>query len=160
MRIAVFSAMALGLALSACAGRDPQPIATVQPQDTTSDCAMINAEIQANNKRAETLASEHDAKVAQNVVAGVVGVVVWPVLFAMDAKGAAATDAAALQARQEYLANLAAIRCAPPPVAAAPLAGPPPRRAAAVRPKPQQQIQPPTPTPSPQADPTLRPAQY
>jgi hypothetical protein len=121
---------------------------------------MINAEIQANNKRAETLASEHDAKVAQNVVAGVVGVVVWPVLFAMDAKGAAATDAAALQARQEYLANLAAIRCAPPPVAAAPLAGPPPRRAAAVRPKPQQQIQPPTPTPSPQADPTLRPAQY
>jgi hypothetical protein len=106
--------MAVGLALAACAGRDPQPIATVQPQDANSDCAMINAEIQANNKRAEALASEHDAKIAQNVVAGVVGVVVWPVLFAMDAKGAAATDAAALQARQEYLANLAAIRCAQP----------------------------------------------
>jgi hypothetical protein len=114
MRVGMCFAMAVGLALAACAGRDPQPIATVQPQDANSDCAMINAEIQANNKRAEALASEHDAKVAQNVVAGVVGVVVWPVLFAMDAKGAAATDAAALQARQEYLANLAAIRCAQP----------------------------------------------
>src|SRR3984957_6342367 len=119
MRFGMCFATAVGLALAACAGRDPQPIATVQPQDTTSDCAMINAEIQANNKRAEALASEHDAKVAQNVVAGVVGVVVWPVLFAMDAKGAAATDAAALQARQEYLANLAAIRCAQPPPPAA-----------------------------------------
>jgi hypothetical protein len=89
---------------------------------------MINAEIQANNKRAEALASEHDAKVAQNVVAGVVGVVVWPVLFAMDAKGAAATDAAALQARQEYLANLAAIRCAQP--------APPAARGVAPKPKP------------------------
>jgi hypothetical protein len=156
----MFSAIALGVALSACAGRDPQPIATVQPQDATSDCAMINAEIQANNKRAETLASEHDAKIAQNVVAGVVGVVVWPVLFAMDAKGAAATDAAALQARQEYLANLAAIRCVPPPVAAAPPAALPPHRTAAVRPKPQQQGPPPqVPTPSPQPPPTLRPAQ-
>jgi hypothetical protein len=131
MRVGMCFAMAVGLALAACAGRDPQPVATVQPQDANSDCAMINAEIQANNKRAEALASEHDAKVAQNVVAGVVGVVVWPVLFAMDAKGAAATDAAALQARQEYLANLAAIRCAP-----APQSAPPAARGAAPKPKP------------------------
>jgi hypothetical protein len=40
----------------------------------------------------------------------------------MDAKGAAGTDAAALQARQEYLVNLAGQRCAAR--AAAP--GPPP----------------------------------
>jgi hypothetical protein len=55
-------------------------------------------------------------------VAGVVGLVVWPVLFAMDAKGAAGTDAVALQARQEYPVNLAGQRCAPgarpPPPAA------------------------------------------
>jgi hypothetical protein len=94
--------MAIGLALAACAGRDAQPIATVQPQDASSDCAMINAEIQANNKRAEALASEQNAKVAQNVAAGVIGIVVWPVWFAMDAKGAASTDAAALQARTSY----------------------------------------------------------
>jgi hypothetical protein len=82
---------------------------------------MINAEIQANNKRAEELASEQNAKIAQNVAAGVVGVVVWPVWFAMDAKGAASTDAAAVKARQEYLVNLAATRCAQPQA-------PPPRR--------------------------------
>jgi len=76
-----------------CAGRDPQVIATVQPQDVNSDCAMINSEIQANNKRVESLASEQGLKTAQNVAAGVVGIVIWPVLFAMDAKGAAGTDA-------------------------------------------------------------------
>jgi len=101
-----------------CAGRDPQVIATVQPQDVNSDCAMINSEIQANNKRVESLASEQGLKTAQNVAAGVVGIVIWPVLFAMDAKGAAGTDAAALQARQEYLANLATQRCAKAPAIA------------------------------------------
>ena len=118
---AEISVMAAGLALAACAGRDAQPIATVQPQDAYSDCAMINAEILANNQRAEALASEQNAKIVQNVAAGVVGVVVWPVWFAMDAKGAASTDAAALQARQQYLSGLAAQRCAPaaPPPAAA-----------------------------------------
>jgi hypothetical protein len=137
----VFSATVIGLALAACAGRDAQPIATIQPQDANSDCAMINAEIQANNKRAEALASEQNAKVVQNVAAGVVGIVVWPVWFAMDAKGAASTDAAALQARQEYLMNLAAQRCAPPPpVAAAQL---PPKRRTAPKPQP-----PPQPAPS------------
>jgi hypothetical protein len=53
------------LALAGCAGRDAQPIATVHVHDTTSDCAMITAEIQAINKRAEDLASEHGLTVAQ-----------------------------------------------------------------------------------------------
>jgi hypothetical protein len=126
MRTKILSAMAIGIALAACAGRDAQPVATVQPQDAYSDCSMINAEIQANNTRVEALASEQNAKVVQNVAAGVVGLVVWPVLFAMDAKGAAGTDAAALQARQEYLVNLAGQRCAAR--AAAPGPPPPPNR--------------------------------
>jgi len=75
---------------------------------------MIQAEIQANNVQAEKLADENHAKIAQNVAAGVVGVVVWPVWFAMDAKGAAGTEADALKARQQYLAALAAQRCAQP----------------------------------------------
>jgi hypothetical protein len=102
----------LGLAASACAGRDAQPVAAVQAHDAISDCAMINAEIQANNARVQSLASERNLKVAQNVVAGAVGVLVWPVFFAMDAKGAAGTEIDALQARQHYLANLAMQRCA------------------------------------------------
>jgi hypothetical protein len=108
-----FSAIAVGVTLSACAGRDPQPIATVQVQDAYSDCTMIRAEIEGNNQKAKQLADEQGMKVAQNVAAGVVGIVVWPVWFAMDAKGAAATDAAALQSRQEYLTTLATQRCQP-----------------------------------------------
>jgi hypothetical protein len=113
VRTGVFAAMAAGLALSACAGRDPQPVASVQQQDVYSDCTMIRAEIEANNAKAKQLADEQGLKVAQNVAAGVVGIVVWPVLFAMDSKGAASTDAAALQARQQYLTTLAEQRCAP-----------------------------------------------
>lgn len=119
----VLGIVVLGAALAGCAGRDAVQIPTVQVQDATSDCSMITAEIQANNRRAEALAEERGLKVAQNVVAGVVGIVVWPVLFAMDAKGAAGTEIDALKARQEYLANLAAARCAAPP----PAVPPPPR---------------------------------
>jgi hypothetical protein len=39
-----------------------------------ADCAMIRAEIEANNVQAQKLADENHAKVAQNVAAGVVGV--------------------------------------------------------------------------------------
>ena len=113
MRSKVFSTMAVGLALSACAGRDPAPIASVQPQDMYSDCTMIRAEIEANNAKAADLANEQGWKVAQNVGAGLAGLVIWPIWFGMDWKGSAAKDAAALQARQEYLTTLATQRCAP-----------------------------------------------
>lgn len=96
---------------AACAGRDAAPVATVQQQDQYSDCAMISAEIQANNAKVEELGREKGVKVAQNVAADVTGIIVWPVLFAMDFKGAADQDMAALQARQQFLANLAVQRC-------------------------------------------------
>jgi hypothetical protein len=139
MRIGVFSATAIGLALAACAGRDPEAIAIVQPQDQYSTCAMIGAEIQANNVKVKELADEQGLKVAQNVAAGVGGLVFFPIWFAMDAKGAASKDVAALQARQQYLAALAVERCAPPPHTAA---APSPRR---VAPKPKPKAQEPDP---------------
>jgi len=49
------------MASAACAGRDPQPIATIQPQDAYSDCTMIRAEIDANNAKATQLAGENKA---------------------------------------------------------------------------------------------------
>ena len=99
MRSKLFSTLAVGIALSACAGRDPAPVASVQPQDVYGDCTMIRAEIEANNAKAKELTDEQGWKVAQNVATGVVGLVIWPVWFGMDWKGAAAKDAAALQAR-------------------------------------------------------------
>jgi len=97
----------------ACAGRDPQPVATVQPTDVNATCAMIVAEIEANNIRVRELAGEEGAKVAQNVAAGVAGIVVPVLWFGMDFKGAASKEVAALQARQQYLTTLATERCKP-----------------------------------------------
>jgi hypothetical protein len=61
----VLSTVAVGLALSACAGRDPQPVASVQPQDVYADCTMIRAEIEANNAKMTELANEGGWKVTQ-----------------------------------------------------------------------------------------------
>jgi hypothetical protein len=93
----------------------------------------LQAEIQANNIKVQELADEQGLKVAQNVGAGIVGLVIWPMWFAMDFKGAASKDVAALQARQQYLATLATERCA--------LAAPPP--AARRQAPPRRQIMPP-----------------
>jgi hypothetical protein len=103
--------------LGACAGRTPAPVAVVQSQDRYMDCGAINAEVQANTKRIAELGSEEGSKVAQNVAAGVVGIIIWPVWFGMDFQNAAGKEVAALQSRQQYLATLAEQRCgALPPV--------------------------------------------
>jgi hypothetical protein len=108
-----WTAAMLGVALGGCAGRDPQPIATVQPQDAYADCSMIRAEIEANNVKVKELSDEQGWKTAQNVAAGVGGLVFFPIWFGMDAKGAASKDAAALEARQKYLTEIAVERCRP-----------------------------------------------
>jgi len=74
-----FVIAALAASCVACAGRDPQPVATVQVTDANATCAMIVAEIEANNIKVKELAGEEGGKVAQNVVAGVAGVFI-PVL--------------------------------------------------------------------------------
>jgi hypothetical protein len=95
------------ICFSGCAGRAPQPVAVVQPQDRYANCAAIAVEVQANNQKVGDLGGEEGGKVAQNVAAGVVGLVVWPLWFAMDFQGAAGKEVSALQSRQQYLAVLA-----------------------------------------------------
>jgi hypothetical protein len=75
---------------------------------------MIRAEIEANNQKTTQLANEQGLKVAQNVGAGVAGLVIWPIWFGMDFKDAAGKEAAALQARQQFLTTLATERCKAP----------------------------------------------
>jgi hypothetical protein len=95
-------------------------VATVQPQDQMMNCAAIYAEIQSNNHRIEELGREKGWKTAQNVAAGLGGLVVPVLWFGMDWQGAAGTEARALQDRQSYLGALAVQkRCGGPP--------PPPR---------------------------------
>lgn len=93
--------------LASCAGRAPAPVAVVQPMDNTLTCQAIQAEVASNNDKIASLGSEKGAKVAQNVAAGVVGLFIWPVWFAMDFQGAAGTEMKALQDRNAYLATKA-----------------------------------------------------
>jgi hypothetical protein len=105
----------LGIAVAACAGRDPKQIATVQPWDQSASCTQLRAEIDANNIKIKELADEQGWKVAQNVVTGVGGLLIPVLWFGMDWKGSASKDVAALQARQQYLTTLATEKCAGPP---------------------------------------------
>jgi hypothetical protein len=112
-------------AMTGCAGRAPQPVAVVQPQDRYADCPAIFAEVQANNKRIQDLASEQGGKVAQNVAAGVIGLFIWPVWFGMDFQGAAGKEVDALNSRQQYLAVLAEQRnCGAPAAPTIPVTQP------------------------------------
>jgi uncharacterized protein YcfL len=115
MKKFVLAAVA-ALQLAACAGRAPAPVAVVQAQDRYMDCAAINAEVQANNKKITELGSEEGKKVAQNVIVGAAGILIPVLWFGMDFQNAAGKEVAALQSRQQYLATLAEQRCgsAPP----------------------------------------------
>jgi hypothetical protein len=114
--------VALCAALIGCAGRAPAPVQVVQPTDRYMDCTAILAEVGANNEKVKQLASDKGLKVAQNVAAGVAGLVVPVLWFGMDFQGTADAEIQALQARQQYLSMMAdQKRCgeeaepAPPP---------------------------------------------
>ena len=95
-------------------GRAPAPVSVVQPQDRYLDCKAILAEVETNNKKVSELASEEGLKVAQNVAAGVAGIVIPVLWFGMDWQGAASKEVTALQSRQQYLATMAEERCHKP----------------------------------------------
>ncbi len=99
--------VAAAIAVRGCAGRTPAPVAVVQPQDRYMDCAAITIEVQSNNAKVQQLASDKGLKVAQNVAAGVAGLVVPVLWFGMDFQGTADAEIQALQARQQYLSALA-----------------------------------------------------
>jgi hypothetical protein len=104
----------LTLTVSGCAGRAPQLEPLVQASDQTLTCDQIIAETKINNEKISELATEEGWKVTQNVAAGVVGLVIWPVWFGMDWQNAAGKEGQALSQRNEYLGTLAKTRCAPP----------------------------------------------
>lgn len=126
-RLSLLVATAL---LAACAGRAPQTVAVVQDRDRYTDCSAVMAEIRANNDQIAQLGREDGSKVAQNVAAGVAGVFIPVLWFAMDFQDAAGKEGRALSQRNQYLAQLAASRCGHLSAEAAPAA---PMRLASAR---------------------------
>ena len=115
MRLVAIAALAT--ALAGCAGRSPEPVAMMQPQDQQMDCAAISMEVQANNAKVQKLASDQGLKTSQNVAAGVAGVFVPILWFGMDFQDTADKETVALQNRQQYLGSMAAQRRCGEPVA-------------------------------------------
>jgi hypothetical protein len=103
----ILAGLGLAALTTGCMGRSPAPVSPVQPQDHFAGCPAIIAESAGNNIKLGELGSEQGAKVAQNVAAGIAGLFIPPLWFAMDFQGAAGTESAALQVRQQYLAALA-----------------------------------------------------
>jgi hypothetical protein len=103
----IVAAIALVSMTTGCAGRAPAPVPVVQAHDRNMDCAAISAEAQANANKIQALGSEEGGKVAQNVAAGVAGLFIPVLWFAMDFQGAAGKETSALQSRQLYLATMA-----------------------------------------------------
>ena len=105
------------LMVTACAGRAPAPVQTVQVKDPAMDCNAITAELAADTARQSELGKEKGGKAAQNIVAATFGVLLFPpALFLMDFQGAADTELKALQSRDQYLSTLALQRCSAQPV--------------------------------------------
>ena len=92
------------LALSACAGRKPNPVTEVQDGDAQLSCRQLRDEIRVNNEAIRGLVDEKSQKTTQNIVAGTAGAVIFfPALFFMDLKGAAGEEARAYQRRNQGL---------------------------------------------------------
>jgi hypothetical protein len=98
----------LALSLAACAGRSANPVPLTMATDVSLDCHGIQSQLRANAATATELEIERNWKLTQNVAAGGVGIFFPPAWLALDFKGGAKTDAAALEARQKYLRDMSA----------------------------------------------------
>ena len=72
----------------------------------------------ANTEKIDSLGTEQESRSTKNIGAGVAGLLIWPLWFAMDFKDAAGTEKEALQQRNAYLGVVAAERCDTIPEAA------------------------------------------
>ncbi|MFO1152522.1 MAG: hypothetical protein U1E42_02490 [Rhodospirillales bacterium] len=111
-RTAAYVAL-VSLLLTACAGRTANPVSLTSTTDTSADCAMLQAEASVNAQRINDLTNEQEFKLAQNVFVGVAGMFLVAPLMLIDVQDAPGVEKKALQARNQYVATLAAKRCDP-----------------------------------------------
>ncbi|MEL7254419.1 MAG: hypothetical protein AAFZ04_11240 [Pseudomonadota bacterium] len=106
MKNVTILACTAAMILSACAGRDPNPVQVLQPGDRNLSCADLRTEITTNTQTIGSLRAESGDKAAKNAVAGVAGAFLLVPWFFIDAKGAAGEEARALQNRNQSLINI------------------------------------------------------
>ena len=94
--------------LSACAGRDAQPIMSSQMSDKDLDCEQLSMEILMSRDEAHQKFGAAESTKNSNIGLGAVGIIlVPPILLAMDLTDADKTEANALQRRADHLTRIA-----------------------------------------------------
>ena len=95
----------LTIALSACAGRNPNPTPIVRPGDDTLSCQYMVSEMSEIEDKVKKLIPDSQ-KTGKNVALGVTGAFFIVPLFFMDFSEAEKIEVEALQARYNHLARL------------------------------------------------------
>jgi hypothetical protein len=94
--------------VSACAGREPHPIATTNATDSQFDCAGITREFEANERSIIAISKERSSANAKNMAWGVTGVILFaPAIFLMDPKSPQRVEIEALRNRNHVLTDIA-----------------------------------------------------
>lgn len=108
------SILVLGLsavALTACMGREPDPVAVQSERDYSLSCTALKAEKEGNYERLRYLRREQDGSGDMNIVAGSVAAAVFPpALVATDVSDAEEVEMRALRQRNDHLENLRVVR--------------------------------------------------
>jgi hypothetical protein len=108
-------AIAAGIFLAGCGGREAKPIPVTNVADTSLDCPAIAREFEANERQIVVTLQEKDSAVAKNVVLGVTGAVLFfPALFFMDPKSPEKVEIDALRNRNRVLEDIARTKRCPP----------------------------------------------
>ena len=66
-------------------------------------CQTINNEMSMNSSKIASLSAEQSSTTGSNIAVGIGGLFLWPVWFALDLKGAAATEKASYEQRNNNL---------------------------------------------------------
>lgn len=96
------------VAVSACAGRSPEPTTVAYETDNIQECSTLEYEVRANASTAQAKISSNKSQDGGDIAVGVVSVIFFlPGLFLMDTKNADGVEGNALLDRNERLKQIA-----------------------------------------------------
>ncbi|MGF1609072.1 MAG: hypothetical protein ACFCUQ_06735 [Kiloniellales bacterium] len=108
------SIVVLGLsaiALTACMGREPNPVAVQSERDHSLSCLVLEAEREGNWERLRYLRREQDGSEDMNIVVGSFAAAVFPpALVATDVSDAEVVEMRALRQRNDHIENLRVVK--------------------------------------------------
>lgn len=97
------SVLMCAIILTACVGRTPHPISTVQPGDKHLACSQIEAEVIQRQDGLQDLETERATRQQANIAKGIGGILLFPVWFFLDLGSAPETEASAIKKRLNTL---------------------------------------------------------